>query len=179
MLCSMNLQERAVAVMVAVRESWLSSVTPRLLAVWVGANTELSKVIVSSWVGERFPGRKSSSVLSRFISGGVWTSTERCRSDRQRFVLLPKSDQFIFESKWLLVTEAYKLTYIRGELTLSSFHSIHVSLDCKFSWTMKISHVLFTVGNNLCEHKKKYRQGSIRNQLQPWSPVTGSAQWDV
>ena len=57
------------------RESWLSSVTPRFLAVWVGANTELSMVIVRSWVGEPF-------------HGGVRTSTERCQSDRQRFVLL-------------------------------------------------------------------------------------------
>ena len=67
MLSSLYLQDRVVAVMLAVRESWLSSVTPRFLAVWVGANTELSKVIVRLWVGEPFPGRKSSSVLSRLI----------------------------------------------------------------------------------------------------------------
>ena len=67
MLHSMNLQERVVRVMLAVRESWLSSVTPRFLAFWVGVNTELSKLIVRSWVGEPFPGRKGSSVFSRFI----------------------------------------------------------------------------------------------------------------
>ena len=31
-----------------------------------GANTELSKVIVMSWVGEIFPGRKTSSVNSYY-----------------------------------------------------------------------------------------------------------------
>ena len=36
MLCSMYLHKRVVAVMLAVSESWLSSVTPRFLAVWVG-----------------------------------------------------------------------------------------------------------------------------------------------
>ena len=63
----MYLQEHVVTVMLAVRESWLSSVTPRFLAVWLGANTELSKVMVRSRVGEPFPGRKSSSDLSRLI----------------------------------------------------------------------------------------------------------------
>ena len=67
MLHSMNLQERVVTVMLAVRESWLSSVTPRFLVFWVGVNTELSKLIVRSWVGEPFPGRKGSSVFSRLI----------------------------------------------------------------------------------------------------------------
>ena len=33
----------------------------------VGATRELSMVIVWSWTGEHFPGRKSSSVLSRWI----------------------------------------------------------------------------------------------------------------
>ena len=51
----------------AVRGSWLSSVTPRFLAAWVGAASELSKVTGRSWVGESFPGRKSSSLLSRLI----------------------------------------------------------------------------------------------------------------
>ena len=47
----MYLQERVVAGSnVAVRESWLSSVTPRFLAVWVGATTELLMVLVMSWV---------------------------------------------------------------------------------------------------------------------------------
>ena len=82
MLCNMYLQERVVAASLAVRESWLLSVTPRFLTVWVGATTELSMVIIRWLVGEPFPGRKSSLVLSRLIFR--W-----CQSDRQRFFLLP------------------------------------------------------------------------------------------
>ena len=38
--------------MLAVRESWSLSVTPRISAVWVWTTTDLSVVIVMSWVGE-------------------------------------------------------------------------------------------------------------------------------
>ena len=40
-------------------------------------------------MGEPFPGRKSSSSFRGSFSGGAQTSTERCQSDKQRFVLLP------------------------------------------------------------------------------------------
>jgi len=45
----------------------MSTFTPRFLAVGVGASRELLKVVVGSWVGEPFPGRKSSSVFSGLI----------------------------------------------------------------------------------------------------------------
>ena len=65
--------------MLAVKEGWI----PRLLAVWLGSPTELSKVIVRSLVEE-----KVVRSCQGWFSGGVLTSTVRCQSDRQRFVLL-------------------------------------------------------------------------------------------
>ena len=104
----MYLHDRVVTAMLAVRENWLSSVTQ----VWGGANTELLMVIVRSWLGEPFPGRKSS------------TSTERCLSDSQTFLLLT-----VFQTgeKWELV----------GCHLRSCFRKSHVSEQSRESWCTK------------------------------------------
>ena len=61
----MNLQERVTALMFAENDRMLSRVTPRFFALWEGNTVDLSTVMETSWSGQPFPGRKSSSVLTR------------------------------------------------------------------------------------------------------------------
>ncbi len=68
MLNRKNLQERVVAVVLAVKDSWSSSVTPRFLAVQARDTTTFSMLMKRSWMGDCLPGRKSSSVMSRQMS---------------------------------------------------------------------------------------------------------------
>ncbi|KAJ8414423.1 hypothetical protein AAFF_G00052930 [Aldrovandia affinis] len=59
-------QVRVIAAIWLEKHSWLSRVTPRLLADWDGDTMEPSTVIDASIIGEPFAGRKSSSVFPRF-----------------------------------------------------------------------------------------------------------------
>jgi hypothetical protein len=51
--------------MFAENDRVLSRVTPRFFALWEGNTMELSTMMERSWSRQAFPGRKSSSILSR------------------------------------------------------------------------------------------------------------------
>ena len=74
----MNLQELVNALMFAENDR----VTPRFFALWEGDTMEMSTGMERCWRGQAFPGRKSSSVLSRMILRW-WTDTQAEISSRQ------------------------------------------------------------------------------------------------
>jgi hypothetical protein len=70
--------------MLAENNRVLSRVKPRFFALWEGNTGELSTMIEMSWSGQAFPGRKSSSVLSR-LSLRWWDICQACR-DAYRYL---------------------------------------------------------------------------------------------
>jgi hypothetical protein len=74
----MNLQER---VMFAENDRVLSRVTPRFFALWEEDTVELSTMMQRSCLWQAFPGRKSSSILSR-LSLRQWANIQAGMSAR-------------------------------------------------------------------------------------------------